>query len=250
MFGGGNLGHNNGGATDGHPQHPFAALFNGLLNPANAMGGDAVYSQEAFDRVMSQLMEQHTSGSAPGPASAAAIAALPRRPVDAATLGDSGAAECSICMDAVTLGETVLALPCRHWFHPACAEAWLREHDTCPICRTGIMPKDGPRDVPRQAGQPPLNNQDPFELARQQSGSREHPYIVDESPTAARRRPRRGDRGSGSVGSGDGREASASEGSGGAMGAIAGTVRRLFGGGGAGAGADGDAGAGSSDGHH
>lgn len=183
------LGQMFGGTPGGNDSHPFSIFFNGLLNPANARSGDAVYSQEAFDRVMSQLMEQHTSGSAPGPASEAAIAALPRKAVDESMLGETGTAECSICMDSVQVGDRVMSLPCKHWFHPACAEAWLTEHDTCPICRAGITPKDGPRDTARSPGQTPLNNQDPFELARQQSGSQAHPYIIDESPTAARRRP-------------------------------------------------------------
>lgn len=58
MFGGGP------GARGGmgQPGNPLAAIFNQLLNPANAQHGDAVFSQEAFDRVMSQLMEQHVSG--------------------------------------------------------------------------------------------------------------------------------------------------------------------------------------------
>jgi hypothetical protein len=33
-------------------------LFASLLNPANARHGDAVYSQEALDQIISTLMEQ------------------------------------------------------------------------------------------------------------------------------------------------------------------------------------------------
>src|SRR4051794_21961977 len=51
----------------------FTAILASLLNPGVA--GDAVYTQEALDRVISQLMEQHTGGNAPGPAPEGAIAA-------------------------------------------------------------------------------------------------------------------------------------------------------------------------------
>ena len=44
---------------------PFQGLLQGLFNPANMQHGDAVYSQEALDRVITQLMEQNQSGNAP-----------------------------------------------------------------------------------------------------------------------------------------------------------------------------------------
>ncbi|KAI9757233.1 MAG: kinetochore-associated Ndc80 complex subunit spc24 [Chaenotheca gracillima] len=147
---------------DGHAggapvNNPFAALFTTILNPAAASHGDAVYTQEALDRVISQLMEQNPSSNAPGPASDAAIASLPKKQVDKSMLGDDGKAECSVCMDDVKLGEEVISLPCGHWFHELCSTMWLKEHDTCPICRTGIMPKQGDGNRPRDPRQPPLN---------------------------------------------------------------------------------------------
>ena len=135
-----------GGPEDMPP--PFL-LLSQLLNPANARSGDAVWSQEAFDRVMSQLMEQNQGSAAPGPASEQAIAALPTRKIDVEDLGTDGKAECSICMDNVEVGEEVTSLPCTHWFHKPCVTAWLKEHDTCPQCRAGItkMPENGEQDA-------------------------------------------------------------------------------------------------------
>lgn len=111
-----------------------------------------MYSQEALDRVISQLMEQNATGNAPGPASAEAIAALPKKRVTRHMVGagDSPAdfpeeelhGECSICMDEVPIGAEVTELPCGHWFHGQCIEAWLTEHDTCPHCRKSIEAKD------------------------------------------------------------------------------------------------------------
>jgi len=194
------------------------------MNPANAQHGDAVFSNEAFDRVMSQLMEQHVSGTAPGPASAEAIHALPKLGVTRDMMGETGTAECSICMDNVAVSDQVTMLPCKHWFHPPCIEAWLNEHDTCPVCRAGITPKHGPPDVPRDPRQAPLHNQDPFELARAQSRDN-NPFIVGESPTQARRQRRA---------SGNTRNSNAgSEETAGPS--ITDRVRSFFGGGGAGA---------------
>ncbi|KAI4133566.1 MAG: hypothetical protein LQ338_000078 [Usnochroma carphineum] len=82
-------------------------LFASVLNPANAQHGDVVYSEEALDRIISQFMEAQSGSSAPGPASEAAIDALPKRSVDKDMLGSEGKAECSVCMDNVDLGDEV-----------------------------------------------------------------------------------------------------------------------------------------------
>ncbi|KAF1809457.1 hypothetical protein P152DRAFT_476372 [Eremomyces bilateralis CBS 781.70] len=129
------------------PPFPLATLLQTMLGvPPGGVQGDGVYTQEAFDRIISQLMEQNATGSAPGPASAEAIAAIPRVKIDKSMLGDSGKAECSICMDEVILDQEVAKLPCTHWFHIPCIEAWLGEHDTCPHCRQGIASDSEPKN--------------------------------------------------------------------------------------------------------
>ncbi|KAK8217304.1 hypothetical protein M8818_001557 [Zalaria obscura] len=140
---------------------PIAGLLN-LFNPANMQHGDAVYSQEALDRIISQLMEQNQTGNAPGPASSEAIGSLPQKTISESDLDDTThKAECSICMDEVNLGDKVTLLPCHHWFHGECIKAWLGEHDTCPHCRQGIMPKDAPNgdNRSRNPGEAPRHDQ-------------------------------------------------------------------------------------------
>lgn len=132
-----------------------------LLDPANASHGDAVYTEEALDRVITQFMEQAQGSGAPGPASPEAIAKLPKKAADKSMMGSDGKAECSVCMDNVDIGDEVTVLPCSHWFHGECVGAWLKEHDTCPHCRQGIMPKDADGSQvpsPRLPDQPPRNN--------------------------------------------------------------------------------------------
>lgn len=135
------------------------AMLSSLLNFDRH--GDAVYSQEELDRVISQLVGQNASSNGPPPASHNSIQNLPKKPVDREMLGNDGKAECSICMDPVELGTEVTVLPCKHWFHYNCIEMWLTQHNTCPHCRRSI-------DAPAQ------------------EGSRENPVTVD-SPEASRR---------------------------------------------------------------
>ncbi|MCJ1466473.1 hypothetical protein MMC07_005092 [Pseudocyphellaria aurata] len=152
---------------------PPIHLFAHLLNPDNATHGDAVYTEEALDRVITQFMEQTHGSSAPGPASAEAISGLPKKEADKSMMGSDGKAECSVCMDNVDIGDEVTVLPCGHWFHGNCVGAWLKEHDTCPHCRQGIMPKDVdglPSNSPRSPGQPPRNNNQPPQSPGAESG--------------------------------------------------------------------------------
>jgi E3 ubiquitin-protein ligase RNF115/126 len=129
-------------------------LFASLLNPANARHGDAVYTQEALDQIISNLMEQHPTSNAPGPASPSAIQALPKKNLNEELLGPEGKGECSVCMDDVHIGDEVVMLPCSHWFHETCASAWLSEHNTCPICRKGID-GDSPPNASRRSSRTP-----------------------------------------------------------------------------------------------
>ncbi|KAF2650812.1 hypothetical protein K491DRAFT_608127 [Lophiostoma macrostomum CBS 122681] len=133
----------------GHGMNPLLQMMFQHIMPGG-QHGDAVYSQEAMDRIVTQLMEQNATSNAPGPATQTDIESLPRKPVTIDMLGDDGRADCSICMDEVNIGEEVAELPCHHWFHHQCISAWLGEHDTCPHCRVGISKHDAQN--PSQAG--------------------------------------------------------------------------------------------------
>lgn len=188
----------------------FGDLFQLLGMAHGGAHGDAVYSQEALDRVITQLMEQHQSGNAPGPASAEAIENLAKKQISTKDLDENGEANCSICMDAAEIGSTVTELPCHHWFHFDCIKHWLTEHDTCPHCRQGIMPKDenARSDRPRQSSQAPMhdmhspdsqrapsmpggypfprNNSSGAESSGRGNGSQGNPFRVSESPERSR----------------------------------------------------------------
>lgn len=219
-----------GGPNQNGAPNPFTLLTQ-LLNPNNARHGDAVYTQEALDRVITQLMEQHNTSSAPGPASPAAIAALPKTKINQSMLGSDGKAECSVCMDNVSVDDEVTMLPCKHWFHGDCVGAWLKEHDTCPHCRQSITPKEGNADAPRTPGQTPRHASNPWQPG-EGSGSRQHPFRVDESPTPSgpsARRPPEGRRPSAQRGESGGGGGGGGSGDGGGL---TGWVSRHFGGGG------------------
>lgn len=113
------------------------AMLSVLLNMNR--NGDAVYSQEELDRVISEMIDHNgAGGTAAPPATSTAIRSLPKKNINREMLGTDGKAECSICMETVELGTEVTVLPCTHWFHFTCIEMWLSQHNTCPHCRRSI----------------------------------------------------------------------------------------------------------------
>ncbi|KAL5603819.1 hypothetical protein FOVSG1_006569 [Fusarium oxysporum f. sp. vasinfectum] len=102
----------------------------------------AVYSQEDLGRIITSLMEANPQSNAAPPATEEALRNLERQPVDGQMLGSEGKAECTICINVMKEGDMATFLPCNHWFHEECVTLWLKEHNTCPICRTPIEQTD------------------------------------------------------------------------------------------------------------
>lgn len=69
-----------------------------------------------------------------------------------AVLGLVGA-ECAICLTEFEEGEEIRVLErCRHGFHGACIERWLRSRLSCPNCRSSCFP---PMDSSSSSSSPP-----------------------------------------------------------------------------------------------
>ena len=43
--------------------------------------------------------------------------------------------DCSICLEQFEVGSEAREMPCKHRFHSACTENWLRVRRSCPLCR-------------------------------------------------------------------------------------------------------------------
>lgn len=111
--------------------------------------GDYVFGEQAFDQVLSNLMDQAAQQRAPPPASPDVIAALPRQPYNPSDLPDlqnqqenpSHADTCTVCREAFGQNTTLVVLGCRHFFHEECIVSWLTLNGTCPVCRQEVGQK-------------------------------------------------------------------------------------------------------------
>jgi hypothetical protein len=172
-----------GGGAQGTPANPFAPLFGmpgGAFPPAGfghplmmpmfgglgGMDGDGLP-----DGLLHQLLASFQPPSRPTPE--AVVAAIPELLIDTAadalTNSEAGSKKvnpaCPVCLEDFSNGEAVAALPsCGHRFHRSeCLLPWLKEHDTCPICRERIYPDASASSVPPpRAEHAPQPAQAPF----------------------------------------------------------------------------------------
>lgn len=128
----GSLGAQGTTGEDGHPGN-LAFPFNILRLHGNP--GDYAWGTEGLDSIITQLLNQ-MEGSGPPPADSNRIQALPKVIVSQELV--DGCADCAVCQEKLVLEEEVRQLPCRHYFHFDCIEPWLKQHDSCPVCRLSL----------------------------------------------------------------------------------------------------------------
>ncbi|CAA7264828.1 unnamed protein product [Cyclocybe aegerita] len=112
--------------------------------PENGRMGDYVFSQDALDQIITQIMEGNNAHR-PVPATDEIMAKLPREVLleGSKTLG----LDCAVCKDQFKLGtedpdeQVVVTLPCKHSFHEPCIMPWLKSSGTCPVCRFALIPQ-------------------------------------------------------------------------------------------------------------
>ncbi|RLN91794.1 hypothetical protein BBJ28_00015496 [Nothophytophthora sp. Chile5] len=75
------------------------------------------------------------------PASKEVVEKLPKVKITQSDV--DGSAECPVCKDFFVVDDEVHQLPCDHSFHPDCILPWLKQHNSCPLCRFEL-PTDDP----------------------------------------------------------------------------------------------------------
>jgi len=76
------------------------------------------------------------------PTARSTLRSLPRVKVSSHDIEKNESNECSICLDALVIGEPALRIPCGHLFHEDCVEDWLKKSNECPVCRYELPTDD------------------------------------------------------------------------------------------------------------
>ncbi|PAV22068.1 zinc finger 364 [Pyrrhoderma noxium] len=130
-----------------------AGVTSGANSPGSGRWGDYIFSQDALDRLITQIME-NSNVNRPVPAPEDVVENLPRKVLE---LGDPLLEnDCAVCKEqfdakaAEPSEQIVITLPCKHAFHEGCILPWLKSSGTCPVCRFALVPQ--PNSHSHEAG--------------------------------------------------------------------------------------------------
>ncbi|EJD03799.1 uncharacterized protein FOMMEDRAFT_133178 [Fomitiporia mediterranea MF3/22] len=148
-----------GGATLGGPRGMspfFGPMGMDDHGPGDGRWGDYVFTQEALDQLITQMMEGANS-TRPVPATEEIMGKLPREVLEEGSelLGR----DCAVCKEQFNAKaddpdeQVVVTLPCKHPFHEGCIMPWLKSSGTCPVCRYALVPQ--PNSHPSGSGSLP-----------------------------------------------------------------------------------------------
>ncbi|GAB9465739.1 hypothetical protein Gpo141_00003137 [Globisporangium polare] len=133
FIGGANAG--GGGDTGGL----FGALGGMFNSPFASNPGDYAFGN--LSNIINQLMQNDPNRHGAPPAAKDVVETLPKVKITQSDVDAS--AECPVCKDLFVVDDESHKLPCAHSFHIDCILPWLKQHNSCPVCRHEL-PTDDP----------------------------------------------------------------------------------------------------------
>ncbi|KAJ1278291.1 hypothetical protein BS78_04G069000 [Paspalum vaginatum] len=106
------------------------------------VGGEDTDSDDADFNLLEVLAGRVGEAARGLPASRAAVEGLQ----EVAPTDDEASHGCAVCKDGIAPGQSVLKLPCKHYFHGDCIRPWLAIRNTCPVCRFELPTGDAEYD--------------------------------------------------------------------------------------------------------
>nr|CCA20603.1 conserved hypothetical protein [Albugo laibachii Nc14] len=124
--------------------NPLSQLLNLPIRGMHGNPGDYVVGN--LSTVINQLMQNDSNRHGTPPAAKEAIEKLPVLSITQEDINTNS--ECAVCKDDFNLAEEARRMPCTHTFHPDCILPWLKQHNSCPVCRYELPTDDA--DYERQ----------------------------------------------------------------------------------------------------
>jgi len=96
-----------------------------------------------IDNIITQLMLNDTNKYGNPPASKDVVEKLKKYTINEEKKKEFGFENCcAVCKDEFDIGEECIYMPCNHYFHGNCLIPWLKERNSCPICRYELPTDD------------------------------------------------------------------------------------------------------------
>ena len=101
------------------------------------------YENNEIENILNYIMNNDPNKYGSPPASKSEIEKLNKYILNEEKLKKFGNENCcSVCKEEFIIGDNLIDLPCKHYFHKDCLLPWLEQHDSCPICRFELKTDD------------------------------------------------------------------------------------------------------------
>ena len=118
-----------------NPNHPLVQLITNLIN--------SEYENDEIENILNYIMNNDENKYGSPPAAKSEINKLKKYILSKENLNNFGCENsCSVCKEDFVIGNKMMDLPCKHYFHEECLMPWLNQHDSCPICRFELKTDD------------------------------------------------------------------------------------------------------------
>jgi len=118
-----------------NPNNPLVQLVTNLIN--------LEYENDEIENILNYIMSNDNNRYGSPPASQSEIKKLNKYTLTEEKLNNFGTENtCSVCKEDFVIGNKMMDLPCKHYFHEECLMPWLNQHDSCPICRFELKTDD------------------------------------------------------------------------------------------------------------
>lgn len=103
----------------------------------------SVNYEDDLENIINQIMMNDTNKYGNPPASVKALESLEKFKIDENRIKALGIENtCAVCKDEFIPGIECLKMPCSHLFHSDCILPWLKERNSCPVCRFELPTDD------------------------------------------------------------------------------------------------------------
>ena len=118
-----------------NPSNPLVQFVTSLIN--------SEYENDEIENILNYILNNDNNRYGSPPAAESEIKKLDKYILTKDKLKNFGPENtCSVCKEDFIIGNKMMDLPCKHYFHEECLMPWLKQHDSCPICRFELKTDD------------------------------------------------------------------------------------------------------------
>jgi E3 ubiquitin-protein ligase RNF115/126 len=130
------------------------------------------HGDQQFENLINLIMQNDPNRYGTPPASEKSVEQLKKEKIEESNKENYEKQDCSVCKENYKLGDLISTMPCQHIFHEECLLPWLKQHNSCPVCRYELPTEDKDYEARKAEVRDEMNNN---QNNRRRNNSHTHP---------------------------------------------------------------------------